>query len=99
MFNLKSEGTGPTSLLFNVLTDFTKVEFNEIWWLLSFLFLLLWLIIALSSGTVKSNMVNLKFHLIQSFCEMFFYHFIFLLGSEQNLADEWLRINRAWPAK
>ena len=27
------------------------------------------------SGTVNSNMVNSKFHLIQSYCQMFFYHF------------------------
>ena len=27
------------------------------------------------SGTVNSNTANSKFHLIQSFCEMFCYHF------------------------
>ena len=27
------------------------------------------------SGTVNSNMVNSKFHLIRSYCEIFFYHF------------------------
>ena len=27
------------------------------------------------SGTVNSNTVNLKFHLIRSYCEIFFYHF------------------------
>ena len=26
-------------------------------------------------GTLNSNTVNLKFHLIQSYCEIFFYHF------------------------
>ena len=26
------------------------------------------------SGTVNSNMVNLKFHLIRSYCEIFFYN-------------------------
>ena len=28
-------------------------------------------------GTVNSNTVNSKFHLIQSFCEMLSYHFMF----------------------
>ena len=27
------------------------------------------------SGTVNSNTVNSKFHLIRSYCEIFFYHF------------------------
>ena len=27
------------------------------------------------SGTVNSNMVNSKFHLIRSYCEIFFYNF------------------------
>ena len=28
-----------------------------------------------SSGTVNLNTVNSKFHLIRSYCEIFFYHF------------------------
>ena len=28
------------------------------------------------SGTVNSNTVNSKFHLIRSYCEIFFYHFL-----------------------
>ena len=28
------------------------------------------------SGTVNSNMVNSKFHLIRSYCEIFFYNFL-----------------------
>ena len=28
-----------------------------------------------SSGTVNSKMANSKFHLIRSYCEIFFYHF------------------------
>ena len=30
-----------------------------------------------NSNTVNSNMVNLKFHFIRSFCEIFSYHFMF----------------------
>ena len=28
------------------------------------------------SGTVNSNTINSKFHLIRSYCEIFFYHFL-----------------------
>ena len=36
-----------------------------------------WLMFSLQyrSETVNSNTVNSKFHLIQSYCEIFFYHF------------------------
>ena len=61
------------------------------------------------SGTVNSNTVNLKFHLIWSYCEIFFYNFPnisclkctvnsnFHLIRSKNLADEWLRIIRSRP--
>ena len=60
------------------------------------------------SGTLNTNTVNSKFHLIQIFSQIVFgtlLSFYVLnaqliqisLISKQNLADEWLRINRVQP--
>ena len=60
------------------------------------------------SGTVNSNTVNSEFHLIQIFGQIFFSHILIILWLKctvnsnsiyfkGNLADEWLRNNRAWP--
>ena len=49
------------------------------------------------SGTVNSNTVNSKLHLIRIFFEVsvikIFYHFMF----KMHLADEWPRIYHDWP--